>query len=285
MEQTTDCPRPTPVRGPHGGWKQQEIDALQESIAAAEERGESLRSVFEKMSNQLGRRPNSIRNFYYAQLRTGQDGESTRAAPFETFAPDEVEKLVEDVITARAQGMSVRACVRKLADGDRTRMLRYQNKYRSTVRTRPELVRRVMNRLSESGTPYVSPYAAQENPPELGQLKIRAQNSGDQQIEQLFSSLEYLLGRALTPPDEHAADSGAQRKADRLGAQCDVLRMELDDEQKRFDRLRGETESMVLMLKEYIAMPYGDRQSHLNTFCQQAAQKLSAMECAMEMNE
>lgn len=282
MEQSTDCPRPSPVRGPHGGWKQQEIDALRESIAAAEERGESLRSVFEKMSGQLGRRPNSIRNFYYAQLRTGQDGEGARTAPFETFAPDEVEELVEQVITARAQGMSVRACVRKLADGDRTRMLRYQNKYRSTVRTRPELVRRVMNRLSESGTPYVSPYAAQENPPELSRLKARAQNSGDKQIEQLFSSLDYLLGRALTQPAEHAPDDSVQRKADRLGAQCDVLRIELDDEQKRFARLQGETEGMVLMLKEYIALPDGERQSCLNTFCQQAAQRLSAMECAME---
>lgn len=55
MEQSTDCPRPSPVRGPHGGWKKQEIDALRESIAAAEERGESLRSVFERMSGQLGR--------------------------------------------------------------------------------------------------------------------------------------------------------------------------------------------------------------------------------------
>ena len=255
MEQSTDCPRPSPVRGPHGGWKQQEIAALRESIAAAEERGESLRSVFERMSGQLGRRPNSIRNFYYAQLRAGQDGEDARTAPFETFAPDEVEELVEQVITARAQGMSVRACVRKLADGDRTRMLRYQNKYRSTVRTRPELVRRVMNRLSEAGTPYVSPYAAQENPPELSRLKTRAQNSGDKQIEQLFSSLDYLLGRVLTQPAEHAPDDSVQRRADRLGAQCDVLRIELDDEQKRFARLQGETEGMVLMLKEYIALP------------------------------
>ena len=73
-----------------------------------------------------------------------------------------------------------------------------------------------------------------------------------------------------------------QRKADRLGAQCDVLRIELDDEQKRFARLQGETEGMVLMLKEYIALPDGERQSCLNTFCEQAAQRLSAMECAME---
>ena len=52
-----------PIRGPHGGWQKQEIDALRQSIEAAEQSGESLRSVFDRMSRQLGRKPNSIRNF------------------------------------------------------------------------------------------------------------------------------------------------------------------------------------------------------------------------------
>ncbi|MFR2150697.1 MAG: hypothetical protein ACLS7Z_09400 [Christensenellales bacterium] len=34
-----------PIRGPHGGWQKQEIDALRQSIEAAEQSGESLRSV------------------------------------------------------------------------------------------------------------------------------------------------------------------------------------------------------------------------------------------------
>ena len=33
-----------PIRGPHGGWQKQEIDALRQSIEAAEQSGESLRS-------------------------------------------------------------------------------------------------------------------------------------------------------------------------------------------------------------------------------------------------
>ena len=146
MEATLQAARP--IRGPHGGWQKQEIDALQQSVEAAERSGESLRSVFERMSRQLGRKPNSIRNFYYAQVRAAQGEDGARATPFETFSPEEVERLVEQVLTARAQGVSVRACVRQMADGDRTRMLRYQNKYRSTVRTRPEIVRRVMDRLN-----------------------------------------------------------------------------------------------------------------------------------------
>ena len=190
MEATLQAARP--IRGPHGGWQKQEIDALQQSVEAAERSGESLRSVFERMSRQLGRKPNSIRNFYYAQVRAAQGEDGARATPFETFSPEEVERLVEQVLTARAQGVSVRACVRQMADGDRTRMLRYQNKYRSTVRTRPEIVRRVMDRLNEQGRAFVSPYGQEAGGVELAALKNRAQESGDAHIGQLFESLDYL---------------------------------------------------------------------------------------------
>lgn len=276
MEVTLQAARP--IRGPHGGWQKQEIDALQQSIEAAEKSGESLRSVFERMSRQLGRKPNSIRNFYYAQVRAGQGENGARAVPFETFSPEEVERLVEQVLTAKAQGVSVRACVRRMADGDRTRMLRYQNKYRSTVRTRPELVRRVMDRLSEQGRAYISPYAQGEKTEELAKLKNRAQESGDAQIGQLFESLDYLLARAMAKPPE---TGDAQRRADRLGARCDMLRIALDDEQKRFGRLKSEAGGMASLVKEYVALPEEARQSGLSAFCERAAQSLSRVECAM----
>ena len=276
MEATLQAARP--IRGPHGGWQKQEIDALQQSVEAAERSGESLRSVFERMSRQLGRKPNSIRNFYYAQVRAAQGEDDARATPFETFSPEEVERLVEQVLTARAQGVSVRACVRQMADGDRTRMLRYQNKYRSTVRTRPEIVRRVMDRLNEQGRAFVSPYAQEAGGAELAALKNRAQESGDAHIGQLFESLDYLLARALEKP---ADDGGAQRRADRLGARCDMLRIALDDEQKRFGRLKSEAGGMVTFLKEYVALPETARQSGLQAFCEQAAQRLSRVECAL----
>lgn len=276
MEATLQAARP--IRGPHGGWQKQEIDALQQSVEAAERSGESLRSVFERMSRQLGRKPNSIRNFYYAQVRAAQGEDGARTTPFETFSPEEVERLVEQVLTARAQGVSVRACVRQMADGDRTRMLRYQNKYRSTVRTRPEIVRRVMDRLNEQGRAFISPYGQEAGGAELAALKNRAQESGDAHIGQLFESLDYLLARALEKP---ADDGGAQRRADRLGARCDMLRIALDDEQKRFYRLKSEAGGMVTFLKEYVALPETARQSGLQAFCEQAAQRLSRVECAL----
>lgn len=275
-----------PIRGPHGGWQQQEIDALAKSIEEAARSGQSLRSVFERMGQQLGRKPNSIRNFYYAQVR--EDGGKPRAMPFETFAPDEVESLIRSVLTARARGMSVRACVRELAGGDRTKMLRYQNKYRSTVRSRPELVESVMRKLSEEGTPFVSPYAAETaQEPTLSTLRERCEESGDPQLSALFTSLDHLLTLALSrreaddEPAEAAKDSEALRRADRLSARCDMLRIALSDEQTRRSHLREQTQDMVTLLKEYIALPDGDRQNHCVAFCEQAAQRLSAVECAL----
>ena len=108
---------------------------------------------------------------------------------------------------------------------------------------------------------------------------------------QLFSALDHLLDLALAhaapaaQENAPAQDGEALRRADRLSARCDVLRIALDDEQGRFRRLRGEAESMVTLLKEYIALPEADRMSHCGDFCQQAAARLSAVECAMMAGE
>ena len=296
MEMSGSCPHPVtpahPVRGPHGGWQKQEIELLKTCVSEGAQSGESLRSVFERVAEQLGRKPNSIRNFYYAQLREHEEcGE--RTLPFETFAPDEVERLIEQVLTARAQGMSVRACVSKLSGGDKTRMLRYQNKYRSTVRTRPDLVERVMQRLSEQGIPYVSPYPPQGDAirtAALPQLKTRARAADDARLSGFFEGLEHLLDLALSAtaqgepenaPATPARDSEALRRADRLSARCDMLRIALDDEQQRMSRLQAETGGMVTLIKEYIALPEESRSQQTAAFCQQAAARLSAVEAAM----
>ncbi|MBQ2991233.1 MAG: hypothetical protein IJD60_08070 [Clostridia bacterium] len=279
-----------PIRGPHGGWQKQEIALLQKSIEDAARTGESLRSVFDRISRELGRKPNSIRNFYYAQIRSQDADEGGRTLPFETFSPQEVEQLIARVLCARAQGLSVRACVRQLADGDRSKMLRYQNKYRSTVRTRPDLVRRVMDRLTEQGAAFVSPYASQDPVQEnaLPQLKERAEQSGDPRLAQLFSSLDYLMELALRPQNPSPAsamDTDAQRRADRLSARNDMLRIALDDEQTRHAQLRSETEGIVTLIKEYIALPEHSRKDASSSFCQRAADRLSAVECALMQPE
>ena len=134
----------TMVRGPRSGWREDEIDQLWREIQRANASGQPLRSVFEEMGGRLGRKPNSVRNYYYMQLR-GQEGDTLRRAqPFETFTEAEVRSLLKSVLRARAQGQSVRACVMALSQGDHARMLRYQNKYRSVIKNRPEYVEKLV---------------------------------------------------------------------------------------------------------------------------------------------
>ncbi|MBP3657135.1 MAG: hypothetical protein J6K32_10625 [Clostridia bacterium] len=288
MEMSLESPRPErqspPVRGPHGGWKPQEIAALQQSVADAASAGESLRSVFDRLALELGRKPNSIRNFYYAQLRADTPDEGMRPLPFETFSRGEVEQLVRSVLVARAQGMSVRACVRQLAGGDRTKMLRYQNKYRSTVRTRPELVRAVMQQLAAAGTPFVSPYAPEPGDalpaPDMDALRGKAAQTGDEQIAALMRSLDHLLSLAASAQQD-GRESDAQRRADRLRAQCDMLRIELDDGQTRLQALCSEAGGMASLVREYIALPRDERVQGMETFCRLASERVACMESAM----
>ena len=103
MEQTT--------RAARNGWRPEETEMLWKEIRAASETGASLRGVFERMGQTLGRKPNSVRNYYYMQLRDQAGDEFKRAAPFETFTDEEIHHLLRHVLAAKGQGKSVRASV------------------------------------------------------------------------------------------------------------------------------------------------------------------------------
>lgn len=136
------------------GWRPEERELLWKEVEQAGREGAALRSVFDSVAAQTGRKPNSIRNYYYMSVRGGgaPDGvECQRAAPFVPFDDEELHSLVRQILRSRAEGRSVRACVMELGNGERARTLRYQNKYRSILRTRPEYIRQVMDELAAEG--------------------------------------------------------------------------------------------------------------------------------------
>ena len=144
-----------PGRADHpgrAGWQEAETARLFSAVEAANAAGTPLRSVFESLSDDLGRKPNSIRNYYYACLR--QQPESAQRSPaFRPFTPEETHELLRQVLMARGKGMSVRACVMEMSQGSHSRMLRYQNKYRTILKTRPEMIAQVCEELKQEGLP------------------------------------------------------------------------------------------------------------------------------------
>ena len=137
---------------PRSGWKEEESRLLFDAVRAAAEDGRSLREVFQEVGGQLKRKPNSIRNYYYARIRETPEL-STRPAPFRAFTPKELHTLLREVLMGRGQGESVRACVTRLSGGDRSQMLRMQNKYRSILKNRPELLMETAAELRQEGLP------------------------------------------------------------------------------------------------------------------------------------
>ena len=72
------------------GWQDRETERLFQAVDEAAREGQPLRHVFESLSGELGRKPNSIRNYYYARLRQHPESTVQRAAPFQTFTQEEV---------------------------------------------------------------------------------------------------------------------------------------------------------------------------------------------------
>ena len=128
------------TRGRRTGWSDDESRLLWETADEAQQQGLPLKAVFERIAEKTGRRPNSIRNYYYAQVQK-REGGAQRPARFVPFTQQEVDWLMEQVLTARAQGQSVRSCLQTLSGGDHSLMLRYQNKYRAVIKSRPEYVK------------------------------------------------------------------------------------------------------------------------------------------------
>ena len=218
---------------PRGGWQQEEVDLLFSAVRDAEESGKPLRDVFADVGAQLSRRPNSIRNFYYARVRETPEL-SARRTPFRSFTPEEVHQLLRDVLIGRGQGESVRACVTRLANGDRAGMLRYQNKYRSILKNHPQMLMEVAQELRAEGLPCPENAAAcrryERSVPEdetLGALRGRM---ADPAVRSMVEALLSLLDRPQpegSVPYQRWAD--ARREADRLKVEVDLLKMALED--------------------------------------------------------
>lgn len=144
------------------GWNAQEQTLLAEELERAQKNGESLRPAFERVAQKTGRKASSVRNYYYTVYRRDQKDAPHRA--FETFTDEQIEELLRFILSARAQGKSVRSAAMELGKFDQSAMLRYQNKYRSLIKNRPDLVRSVVESMRRQGVPVFDPYAKTQEP-------------------------------------------------------------------------------------------------------------------------
>ena len=93
---------------PRGGWQQEESDLLFAKVREAAAEGTPLRDVFVQVGEELHRKPNSIRNYYYAKVKD-EPALAPSKATFRAFDQEELHQLLRDVLMAKGRGESVRA--------------------------------------------------------------------------------------------------------------------------------------------------------------------------------
>lgn len=150
-------------------WTIEQTKTLFALAREAKAKGHGLVWAFAAMREKTGRSINSVRNYYYSQLKMfelvpqlaadlGIELVDSARERFELFDAAEIEDLMEKVLIGKAQGNSVRKVIAELSGGDAKKALRLQNKYRSMILHHREKVTEIMRRIGARGQNYYNPY-------------------------------------------------------------------------------------------------------------------------------
>lgn len=143
------------------GYTEEEAAELVKYINDGKKAGNTLSGLFAGYAKKSGRAKGSVRNYYYALLRSTGDervkkmlrGTDLRAEKIMPFTEAETDRILKDILMQKSRGVSVRRAVLNLSGGDDKLMLRYQNKYRNVVAKQPERLERLRR---ECGLPCVN---------------------------------------------------------------------------------------------------------------------------------
>lgn len=140
------------------GYTKEEAQSLVKYVCEGKGQGKTLTKIFEEYAKNSGRAKGSVRNYYYALLKSCDNadvreilkGTELKAEDIRPFTDEETDKILRAILKEKSKGVSVRRAVLNLAGGDDRLMLRYQNKYRNVLAKQPERIRQLMQ---EAGYP------------------------------------------------------------------------------------------------------------------------------------
>ncbi|MBQ3116016.1 MAG: hypothetical protein IJC07_03200 [Clostridia bacterium] len=142
------------------GYKQSDVIGLAEFLK--ERKGESLSQTFSQYALKSGKAKGTVRNLYYALAKLSKENEEFRnqflggeqilVNQIVEFDSDQERALIKQVLIKTNQGKSVRSAINELAEGDQKVALRYQNKYRSAIKTKPQLIEDIIEEMKRDGT-------------------------------------------------------------------------------------------------------------------------------------
>ena len=180
-------------------WKDDEVKKLFKFIEQGKSQNMCLTNLFSSYAKETGRMPNSVRNYYYAELNNLTENKKRRdkleidislhqKIDQQEFTQKETEELVQKILEQTSKGISVRKACLNLAQGDIGKMVRYQNKYRSVVLKDKPIYNNCVEKLKQKGVT-----VKKELPSNVITFKDRRTLLSDSDINSLFLGLVKLV--------------------------------------------------------------------------------------------
>jgi len=161
-------------------------------LLALVEASPSKSRAFAQIAKQMGLKPASVRNFFYKY----QQAENPVPFKKQKFTKPEIRAFLREIILGYSRGESVRSICLTLAEGDRARMLRYQNKYRQIRASDQPLINQTVAALEKEGYIVKSPLPTPQ-PADILSMPVpnyaAYHNLTDQDITNLFMGLVRLV--------------------------------------------------------------------------------------------
>lgn len=179
------------------GYTEEEATGLIEYIYTGKNMGKTLTYLFETYGKEHSRAKGSVRNYYYALLKSTEDervrrmleGKNLAAEKIRPFTEEETDELLKRILTEKSKGYSVRRAIINLSAGDEKLMLRMQNKYRNLLKKQPE---RVQKAAAEAGLPGEKSFLQRKLEREIDALYLRLAGDLKRENEELKAQLEKL---------------------------------------------------------------------------------------------
>lgn len=141
------------------GYTEEEAKTLIEYIWKGKKSGKTLTSLFASYGEKHGRARGSVRNYYYALMRSaGKDervmklleGKELTVEKIREFTEEETNAALKSILAEKSKGISVRRAIMNVTGADTKLGLRLQNKYRNVLKKQPEKIERAERELGIS---------------------------------------------------------------------------------------------------------------------------------------
>lgn len=138
------------------GYTEEEAKTLVEYIWKGKKSGKTLTSLFASYGEKHGRARGSVRNYYYALMRSADkdervmkllDGKELTVEKIREFTDEETDAALKSILAEKSKGISVRRAIMNVTGADTKLGLRLQNKYRNVLKKQPEKIERAEKEL------------------------------------------------------------------------------------------------------------------------------------------